>query len=84
MSRGDIAMEPNLIQIFGSYMSWKLNENTWIINFMNGSQNMYLLEGREKALLIDTGWGAGNLRALVEKLTSKPVIVTNTHGHLDH
>ncbi|MGI6334218.1 MAG: MBL fold metallo-hydrolase [Saccharofermentanales bacterium] len=77
-------MEPNLIQIFGSYMSWKLNENTWIINFMNGSQNMYLLEGREKALLIDTGWGAGNLRALVEKLTSKPVIVTNTHGHLDH
>ena len=70
-------MEPNLVQIFGSYMSWKLNENTWIINFMNGSQNMYLLEGAEKALLIDTGWGAGNLRALVEKLTTKPVIVTN-------
>ena len=77
-------MEPDLIQIFGSYMSWKLNENTWIINFMGGSQNMYLLEGAEKALLIDTGWGAGNLRSFVEKLTKKPVIVTNTHGHLDH
>lgn len=65
-------------------MSWKLNENTWVINFMNGSQNMYLLEGEECALLIDTGWGAGNLRAHVEKLTDKPVLVALTHGHLDH
>jgi len=77
-------MEPNPVQIFGSYMSWKVNSDTWIINFMNGSQNMYLLEGDEYALLIDTGWGAGNLREHVEKLTKKPVIVTNTHGHLDH
>ncbi|MBE7018076.1 MAG: MBL fold metallo-hydrolase [Ruminococcaceae bacterium] len=77
-------MEPNLIEIFGSYMSWKINEDTWIINFMGGSQNMYLLEGEDRALLIDTGWGAGNLREYVEKLTDKPVIVFNTHGHLDH
>lgn len=77
-------MELNPVQIFGSYMSWKINKDTWIINFMNGSQNMYLLEGSEKALLIDTGWGAGNLREHVEKLTTKPVVVTNTHGHLDH
>ncbi len=77
-------MEPNPVQIFGSYMSWKINDDTWIINFMGGSQNMYLLEGEDKALLIDTGWGAGNLREHVERLTSKSVIVTNTHGHLDH
>ena len=77
-------MEPNPVQIFGSYMSWKLNEDTHIISFMGGSQFMYLLEGEEKALLIDTGWGAGNLREFVEKLTDKPVLVTNTHGHLDH
>lgn len=77
-------MEPNLVETFGSYMSWKLNEDTWIINFMGGSQNMYLLEGEDKALLIDTGWGAGNLRAHVEKLISKPVLAANTHGHLDH
>lgn len=77
-------MEPNLVQIFGTYRSWKLSEDTWIINFMEGSQNMYLLEGDERALLIDTGWGAGNLREHVEKLTPKPVLVANTHGHLDH
>ncbi len=77
-------MEANLMEHFGSYMPWKINEDTWVINFMGGSQNMYLLEGKEKALLIDTGWGAGNLRALVEKLTDKEIMVFNTHGHLDH
>jgi len=77
-------MKPDPVMIFGSYMSWKMNEDTRIINFMNGSQNMYLLEGNDRALLIDTGWGAGNLREYVEKLTAKPIFVINTHGHLDH
>lgn len=77
-------MEPNLIDIFGSYMSWKIAEDTWVINAMGGSQNMYLLEGRDRALLIDTLWGAGNLRAYVQALTTKPIAVINTHGHPDH
>ena len=77
-------MGPDLTEIFGSYMSWKINEDTWIINSMEGSQNMYLLEGTERALLVDTLWGAGNLRGHVESLTSLPISVINTHGHLDH
>ena len=77
-------MEPNLLQVFASYTSWKCSEDTWIINFMGGSQNMYLLEGKYGALLIDTGWGSGTLRAYVESLTDKPVQVLLTHGHLDH
>ena len=76
--------KPDLVEFFGIYTSWKIDYNTWVINFMNGSQNMYLLEGKEKALLIDTGWGAGNLRGYVEKLTDKPIIVVNTHYHPDH
>lgn len=77
-------MEPTLEQIFGSYMAWKADERTWFINFMNGTENMYLLEGDEKALLLDTGYGVGNLRAFVEKLTDKPILVANTHYHPDH
>lgn len=77
-------MTPDLTQIFASFTSWKVNEDTWIINFMNGSQNMYLLEGDQRALLVDTGWGSGTLRAYVETLTEKPLWVINTHGHLDH
>ena len=41
-------MEPTLEQIFGSYTAWEAKEGTWFINFMHGSENMYLLEGDEK------------------------------------
>ena len=44
----------------------------------------YLVVGEEKALLIDTGFGMGSLKKVVESLTEKPVIVVNTHGHPDH
>lgn len=45
---------------------------------------MYLVEGSERAALIDTGSGLGYLRACVETLTEKPLIVLLTHGHVDH
>lgn len=45
---------------------------------------MYLVEGRERALLIDTGMGIGNLRSLISELTPLPVVVVNTHTHPDH
>lgn len=46
--------------------------------------NMYLVVGRERAALIDSGMGIGDLRAEVDKLTSLPCIVLNTHAHWDH
>lgn len=45
---------------------------------------MYLVEGDEKAALLDTGSGFGSLRSVVDQLTDKPVIVLLTHGHTDH
>lgn len=71
-------------QLFGTYVSWKVDSHTWFITSGNGSLYMYLVEGEDKALLIDTAYGFGNLRAYVESLTDKPVLVANTHGHLDH
>lgn len=44
----------------------------------------YLLLGRERALLLDTGLGVGNLRREVEALTDLPVSVALTHVHWDH
>jgi glyoxylase-like metal-dependent hydrolase (beta-lactamase superfamily II) len=44
----------------------------------------YLIEGNDRALLLDTGTGAGNMGALVVELTAKPVMVVNSHAHWDH
>ena len=44
----------------------------------------YLIEGEEKAVLWDNGYGNGNIRALVQKLTDLPVMAVNSHNHLDH
>ena len=43
-----------------------------------------LIIGDENALLIDTGFGFGELPALVRKVTALPLKVINTHGHIDH
>ncbi|MGI6577450.1 MAG: MBL fold metallo-hydrolase [Eubacteriales bacterium] len=66
------------------FTSWKFDESTWIITASNGTLYLYLLEGEDYALLIDTAYGFGNLREYVESLTNKPVLVALTHGHLDH
>lgn len=56
----------------------------------NGDVCMYLVEGVERALLVDTGYGIGDLRGFVEGLLAtaggspKPYDVLLTHGHLDH
>ena len=50
----------------------------------NGDDNMYLIEGRDSSMLIDTGLGVADLASLVKKLSSKPLIVLNTHAHPDH
>jgi glyoxylase-like metal-dependent hydrolase (beta-lactamase superfamily II) len=45
----------------------------------------YLIIGPEKAMLIDTAFGLGNQKGLVDKITGgKPLIVANTHSHGDH
>ena len=43
-----------------------------------------LVVGRRRALLIDTGMGVGDIRALVESLTDRPITVVNSHAHWDH
>lgn len=44
----------------------------------------YLLEGGNKALLIDNQSGIGNIAEYCRELTSLPVITAVTHGHLEH
>ncbi len=43
-----------------------------------------LIEGRDCAVLYDTGYGMEDVRAYVKTLTEKPVTVLLSHGHHDH
>ncbi len=60
----------------------KISEHFWILE-ENGVRS-FLFEGREKALLIDTGFGTLPMRALIAELTDLPVFLVNTHTDRDH
>lgn len=50
-----------------------------------GAPWMYLIVGPEKAMLIDTSFGLGNLKGLVNEITGgMELVVVNTHATFDH
>jgi glyoxylase-like metal-dependent hydrolase (beta-lactamase superfamily II) len=44
----------------------------------------YLILGKKRALLFDTGMGISDMKKLVQQLTTLPVSVLNSHTHNDH
>lgn len=65
------------------YSVEQIAPDTWRID-EGGMANAYLAAGDEKALLIDSGNGTGNIRKIAEELTPLPVICAATHNHPDH
>lgn len=65
------------------YTPHLIGENIYHI-YEPGGVYTTLIIGSKKALLIDTGYGYGDLKKAVEALTDLPLIVVNTHGHFDH
>ena len=61
----------------------KMTENVYLLD-KNHAATGYLVVGSEKACVIDTMNGICNLYEEVRKLTDKPLILVNTHGHPDH
>lgn len=66
------------------YRIENIDDKTFAITEKIGGVHSYLLFGNTRAMLIDTGNGAGNLKRIVQKITSLPLLVVNTHAHLDH
>jgi glyoxylase-like metal-dependent hydrolase (beta-lactamase superfamily II) len=61
----------------------KINNHVWRI--ADGDiDNIYLIQGRDSALLIDSGTGAANLTNYLESIIALPLIVVITHSHPDH
>lgn len=64
----------------------RIYENTYVISEVGcaGLVQMYLAVGKEKALLIDCGYGGIDLVSIIRRVTALPVTVICTHGHIDH
>ena len=65
-----------------AYEIVKLSENSWRIE-ENGVR-AFLFTGIDKALLIDSGFGTGNIKEAVEEITKLPIMLINTHADGDH
>jgi len=65
---------------------YKVAANTYAIYEPHQSEETisYLIAGRDRALLFDTGMGIGDLRKVVSALTKLPIVVLNSHTHNDH
>lgn len=46
--------------------------------------SLYVIEGKEKALVIDTGMSERNLMPVIRSITKKPLELLLTHAHIDH
>jgi len=65
------------------YTSKKIAAGTWQI--MGDGDYCYLVEGDKEAIMIDGGYGAGDIREYAQSLTKKPLrYIANTHSHGDH
>lgn len=65
------------------FRSTLIAPGTWQI--LSAGDFSYLIEGDNEALVIDSSYGAGNIREYEQTLTKKPIhYVANTHDHFDH
>lgn len=64
----------------------KIDNETFVISEYGHWEKVhsYLLIGRDKAALIDTGLGIDQIKRMTDQLTDLPIEVLTTHVHADH
>lgn len=71
----------------GDLSSWfvtvPVRRGVWLIS-EPGHVQSYLVEGTDRAILIDTGTGIAPIAPVARLLTAKPIEVVLTHNHFDH
>ena len=63
----------------------RIDDHTWEGNgHLMANETIYIVEGNDRALLIDAGTKIDDLDKIVAGITSKPVTLVATHVHPDH
>lgn len=60
----------------------QMNAHTWRLE--DGFVRFFLLEGEEKAVMIDSGVNSPDALDIAQTLTDKQIMLLNTHGDGDH
>jgi glyoxylase-like metal-dependent hydrolase (beta-lactamase superfamily II) len=60
-----------------------VSEGVWLVA-EPGHVNCWLVAGRDRAVLLDTGLGVAPIRPVTQALTQIPVEAVNSHYHFDH
>ncbi len=68
------------------YHVYRLPGDVYAINEFRHIQevNFFLIPGKEKAVLFDTGLGILPLKPLIQELYDGEIIAVNSHAHFDH
>lgn len=64
--------------------AYKIHDHLWMFWIQGSTNSIFIIEGSEKALVIDCGVRVPGLSSIISKVTSKPQILALTHGHRDH
>ena len=63
----------------------EIDQHTWVgTGHRMSNESLYLVEGEDKAILIDAGTEIKDLDQIVASITDKPVMLVATHVHPDH
>lgn len=65
-----------------AYQIVEISKGFW--RFEENGVRAFLIAGTEKAMLVDTGFGTGDIREVVTSLTDLPLQLVNTHTDRDH
>ena len=61
---------------------FRIDSHTWRLE--DGSVRFFLLEGEDRAALLDSGMNCPEAAELAKSLTDKPLLLLTTHGDGDH
>jgi len=83
--RGGLQIEGKEVFKNDDVVFHQIDEHTWVgSGHMMASESLYLVEGNDKAVLIDAGTRITDLDKIVASITKKPIMLVATHLHPDH
>ncbi len=84
-AQGELQIKGEVVFENDDVVFHKIDDHTWIgSGHMAANESIYVVEGSEKALLIDAATQVKDLDKIVSSITDKPVMLVATHAHPDH